>query len=307
MMMFNPLKPTDFGRLKHFFEDQPWELCSYTLASIVAWSSEYLQTGWYIDGETLIIGAESSTNYADRHLILPLAPGRLFTPAELAGLAQKAGFETYQFVPGRFVKEQRAQDLEAFFHIAEQTAYEDYIYLTEDLAGLKGNRFSKKRNLIRQFERSYLARGRVAVEPITAAETAECLEFLDKWCADRNCEEQQNETLYCEKLATQQTIRNIELLESTGIQLRLDGQVAAFGISAKLTADMGVLHFEKALNGVKGLYQYFDRECARRLFSGYRYINKESDMNDAGLAKAKKSYFPVKMEKSYKLTLKSSA
>jgi len=34
------------------------------------------------------------------------------------------------------------------------------------------------------------------------------------------------------------------------------------------------------------------------------YINKESDMGVPGLIQAKRSYYPVMMIKSYKLTLK---
>ena len=56
---------------------------------------------------------------------------------------------------------------------------------------------------------------------------------------------------------------------------------------------------------IKGLYQYFDQLCTDRLLNGYRYINKESDMDVPGLAKAKKSYHPVMKIKSYKLILKS--
>jgi hypothetical protein len=89
-----------------------------------------------------------------------------------------------------------------------------------------------------------------------------------------------------------------------GILIRVDGVVSAFGIASHLTDNMGVLHFEKAFASMKGLYQYFDRECARRLFGNYTYINKESDMGIPGLAKAKKSYHPVMRVKSYKLIAK---
>ncbi|RPJ82238.1 MAG: DUF2156 domain-containing protein [Deltaproteobacteria bacterium] len=71
-----------------------------------------------------------------------------------------------------------------------------------------------------------------------------------------------------------------------------------------MTDSIGVLHFEKAFAAINGMYQYFDRECARRLFQKYAYINKESDMGIPGLAKAKKSYYPVMREKAYKLVLK---
>jgi hypothetical protein len=94
------------------------------------------------------------------------------------------------------------------------------------------------------------------------------------------------------------------MLDLNGIYLRVDGEISAFGIAAYLTKDMGVLHFEKAFTNIKGLYQYFDNLCAKTLFDGFQFINKESDMNIPGLAKVKKSYHPTMMVKSYKLVLR---
>jgi hypothetical protein len=67
---------------------------------------------------------------------------------------------------------------------------------------------------------------------------------------------------------------------------------------------MGVLNFEKAHGSIKGLYQFLDNECAKRLFTGYTYINKESDMKLPNLAQSKKSYNPVAIVKSYCLTMR---
>jgi len=64
------------------------------------------------------------------------------------------------------------------------------------------------------------------------------------------------------------------------------------------------MNFEKALPHIRGLYQYLDNECAKTLFPGYRYINKESDMSLPNLARMKRSYHPVLRVKSYKLTLR---
>ena len=46
--------------------------------------------------------------------------------------------------------------------------------------------------------------------------------------------------------------------------------MSAFGIGSRLRADMGNLNFEKAFPHVKGLYQFLDRECARRLSTAER-------------------------------------
>lgn len=67
---------------------------------------------------------------------------------------------------------------------------------------------------------------------------------------------------------------------------------------------MATLNFEKAFSGIKGLYQYLDNECAKKLFKGFRYINKESDMNLPNLAEAKQSYHPLFRVKSFSLTLR---
>jgi hypothetical protein len=67
---------------------------------------------------------------------------------------------------------------------------------------------------------------------------------------------------------------------------------------------MGILNYEKAFSNVKGLYQFLDNQCAKQLFAGYRYINKESDMSLPNLARMKRSYHPVLRVKSYQLTLK---
>jgi hypothetical protein len=67
---------------------------------------------------------------------------------------------------------------------------------------------------------------------------------------------------------------------------------------------MATLQYEKAYDKIKGLYQYFDNQCAKRLFNGYTYINKESDMGVEGLAKAKKSYHPIHIIESFRLIRK---
>lgn len=303
-MGFKKITPEDYPFLKRFFKNQRYELCAYSLASILAWSNESYQPYAAVKGDCLIICAEFTFRPENRHLILPVSPVRSHSPEELQDIALNLGFDCYRFIPQGYIEEHGRHLIESFFDLEEQTEYADYIYLTADIAGLKGNKYSKKRNLINQFKRHYVDKSRVRIETISPAVAAECIDFLEKWCAEHNCEMDQDEDLACEKQAAISTIENIRPLEVSGILLRVDGVVSAFGIASHLTDSMGVLHFEKAFTGIKGLYQFFDNACAKRLFKGYKYLNKESDMNIPGLAKAKKSYYPVKMVKSYKLTVK---
>ena len=304
-MKFKHMVPPDYAAYRPYFKDQRYTLCGYALSSIIAWSNEAYQPFGAVKDDALIVAAEFATEREHRHLILPISPNREFLPAELSELASQLGYDTFWFVPESYIDRHGREALSRYFSIIQHEEYDDYVLRTEDLALLKGNKYSKKRNLIHQFERKFEAGGRVQVEAMRPAVVDECLEFLEQWCAERDgCDGAVNSDLACEKQAAITTIEHLEQMELKGILVRLDGIVSAFGISAALTRDMATLQYEKAFSNVKGLYQYLDRECARRLFDGFTYINKESHMGMPGIAKSKRSYHPVMMVKAYKLVLK---
>lgn len=302
-MNFKKLSPKDYAEFERFFVNQKYMHSAYSLSSIIVWSTEFFQPYAAVDGETFIVAAEFTKHRERRHLILPICANGEYDPEKLYQLAKTTGYEQYFFVTEEYINRYGKNQLSSLFEIQEQTAFEDYVYLTRDLAGLEGNKYSKKRNLINQFKREYVNRKRVRTETITPSAIAECIEFLEKWCEERDCGQETQEELYCEKKAAINTLENIDLLGINGLLLRIDGKVSAFGMASRLTPNMGVFHFEKAFSKIKGLYQYFDNLCAKKLFKGYTYINKESDMDLPGLAKAKKSYYPSMMVKSYRLVL----
>ena len=303
-MDLEPLTPEDYIVYKHFFKNQPYRLCAYSLASIIAWqNSEVPILGGILEG-ALIISAEFQKNRSNRHLILPIAPVEAFPPEKLARIAADLNYPEYWFVPQCYLDIHGQDIVREFFEIKPHIGYDDYIYLTSDLINLKGNKYSKKRNLIKQFKREYVDQNRVALAPITSKSVEDCLNFLEKWCEKRDCDADPEQDLACEKLAAVNTLMNMDLYEVNTLLLRIDGEVSAFGVSAYLTTQMATLQYEKAYTDIKGLYQYFDNQCAKRLFNEYTYINKESDMGDAGLIQAKKSYHPIDMVRSHRLIRK---
>lgn len=303
-MNFTQLTAPDFDRYRPYFENQRYELCAYALSSIIAWSNnEYKPYGAKYQ-DAFVVAADFKTEKQNRHLLLPVSPKRMFEPEELAALSREAGYNQYWFVPRSYVDHFKSDAVERHFEVSGHGAYDDYVYRVDDLAQLKGNRYSKKRNLIKQFQRNYVDAGKVVVEPIAAQSVEDCLVFLEEWCRERDCDADDQMDLACEKQAAINTLTHFGALGVKGILLRIDGKVNAFGVSAPLTRDMATLQYEKAFSSIKGLYQYFDNACARMLFNGYTYLNKESDMGIPGLAKAKRSYHPVKMVRSVRLMLK---
>jgi len=303
-MIFKKLEIADYPALKHFFADISCRLSVYSLPSLIAWSNCVFEARYAVDGDRLVIANESEVRPEERHLILPLSLSGDVSPDVLRDIAAGQGFRRYWYVPGDYVERFRDR-LDALFSMEEQEEFEDYVYLAEDLASLKGNRYVRKRNLIHQFQREFMGNGvRVRIEPVTTASAPECLDFLEAWCEQRDCDVDGDIDLACERRAVITSLENLEALELKGILIRVDGAVNAFGIVSHLSDEMGILNYEKAFSNVKGLYQFLDNQCAKQLFAGYRYINKESDMNLPNLARMKRSYRPVLRVKSYKLTLK---
>ncbi len=301
-----PLSKKDYPLLKQFFERQPHRLSTYSLPSIIAWNGECFESHYDIVNDEVIIVTRKIKDHQDKgYMILPVSGNNRPTPIALKEQARAIGCEQICFVPGDYVQQMGESAVRSYFDITEQKEYEDYLYRTQDLAELKGNLYAKKRNLIHQFTRTYIHDNRVTTGMISEKDVPECLDFLEKWCDLRDCDKEQEENMMCEKSAVIEALHSIDELGWRGLWVRIDGEVSAFAITSHLTQDMGVLNFEKAYPYMKGLYQFLDNECAKELFRGYVFMNKESDMGIAALAKSKKSYHPVEKLKSYSLTIKS--
>lgn len=296
------ISPSDYPALKPFFKKQPYNLSVYSLSSIIAWNTGPIKSYYRVDENRLIIASESSVNAGERYLILPISERGFLTPEELHDIAVDHGYRKYRFVSGNYLEAYERKKIELWFEIAEEPQYADYVYRTSDLIDLKGNRYTKKRNLIHQFVRDYVVDNRVSVSNIEPGKIDMYLDFLEKWCDERHCD--QNESLLCEKKAFTKTLIHMDLLEIKGIVVMIDGLVSALAMASELNDKTGVLHFEKAFSSIRGLYQFLDNECARRLFAECEFINKESDMNIDELAQSKKSYHPVERVKSCCLKLR---
>jgi hypothetical protein len=62
-----------------------------------------------------------------------------------------------------------------------------------------------------------------------------------------------------------------------------------------------VIHFEKAVRGYKGLYQFINQSFAAILPDVYQTINREQDLGEPGLRQAKLSYNPAGFIEKFKV------
>ena len=90
-------------------------------------------------------------------------------------------------------------------------------------------------------------------------------------------------------------LRLFEELEMRGGALRVNGDIVAFtlGEPVGMRQDTLVVHIEKAFSDIQGAYAVINQQFAIHEGKDFRYINREDDVGEEGLRKAKLSYKPV--------------
>ncbi len=173
----------------------------------------------------------------------------------------------------------------------------DYLYLTEDLITLQGRKYHRKRNHIKQFKEKYSYQ----YIPLTSEWISECLQLETEWCDLRHCEVIPG--LLKESIAIKEAFTHFEDLGLKGGAILIDGKVEAFTLGEPLNRDTVVIHIEKANSAYEGLYSLINQAFLENQWSGYTYVNREQDLGEEGLRKAKESYFPHHMINKYTIIL----
>jgi hypothetical protein len=173
----------------------------------------------------------------------------------------------------------------------------DYVYLSADLIHLQGRKYHRKRNHIKQFKQKYT----YEYLPLIPERIPECLRLQTEWCDLRQCEVILG--LYNESIAIQEALTHFETLGMKGGAILINGRVEAFTLGEALNPDTVVIHIEKANPAFEGLYPTIHQAFLESQWSGYTYVNREQDLGEEGLRKAKESYFPHHMVNKYSLSL----
>jgi hypothetical protein len=173
----------------------------------------------------------------------------------------------------------------------------DYVYLVDDLIKLQGRKYHRKRNHIKQFKEKYAYQ----YLPLTSEWISECLRLETEWCDLRHCEAIPG--LLNESIAIKEAFTYYEVLGLKGGAILIDGKVEAFTFGEPLNRNTVVIHIEKANSAYEGLYSLINQAFLENEWAEYTYVNREQDLGEEGLRKAKESYFPHHMVNKYTLTL----
>ncbi len=181
----------------------------------------------------------------------------------------------------------------------------DYIYDAGELSTLKGNRFHKKRNLLYQFHKKY----DYQYVEMSTAYVEGAMAMQNNWCTWRECDS--DVQLANENKAIAKVLSSWEELDGIiGGCILVKDTMVAYTIGERLGEDALVVHFEKGSTDYKGVYQAVNQMFAEHetseLKNGIKWINREQDLGDAGLRRAKESYHPVGFLKKYRVDMNFS-
>lgn len=190
--------------------------------------------------------------------------------------------------PGRFALEQTRDNF-------------DYLYESEKLITLSGKKLHSKRNFINRFKQEH--DGHWSYEAITPQNLDECWKMNEHWCELNGCDG--SESLQEEACAVRNCFSNFTALGLIGGILRLNGEIIAYSMGRPLSSDTFIVHIEKAYSEIAGAYPMINQQFSEHNCTDFQYVNREDDVGDEGLRKAKLSYRPdILLEKTV-VTLKA--
>ncbi|MFO7559512.1 MAG: phosphatidylglycerol lysyltransferase domain-containing protein [Desulfobacterales bacterium] len=182
--------------------------------------------------------------------------------------------------------------------VQEAREHWDYIYDLNELVELKGNRFHKKKNLLVQFTKKI----EFQFSPLNTDIIGKALAMQQSWCTWRDCESV--EALAAENRVIARVLNDWEKLDGIhGGAILTDDKLIAYTVAEGLDDDTLLIHFEKGDSEYKGVYQAINQLFLEHGKWDYKRVNREQDLGDEGLRKAKMSYHPLEFNKKYRIGL----
>ena len=178
------------------------------------------------------------------------------------------------------------------FRLTNERNWKDYLYRAEDMAAFAGRKYSGQRNHISRFLRTCQSWSFEPLDNTDAAEVETFFHTLNKklnYTPGEAAEENHK---------VQEVLEHLDQYGLVGGVLRADGAIVGFTLGEVLR-DTLYIHIEKADRDYPGAYQMLCRQFCTAYADGLAYVNREEDMGDLGLRKAKRDLHPVTQLKKY--------
>ncbi len=297
MIPFRTLELTDREWIEECLKKSDFMGAEYSFTNNFLWAKQYNLLCANVKGFYCTLGGFGIM----RSYGYPTGEGNLKEVIEMLMEDAKERGLTFEMrgIPEEKLSELKEMFPEKFDYISVRDEA-DYVYLTERLSTLAGKKLHGKRNHIARFKDN----PNWVYEPITMENIEDCKSMSKKWCELYNCREDIN--LVHESCAVKTAFKHFDELKLVGGLIRLEGEVIAFTMGEALNSNTFIVHIEKAFSHIQGAYPMINQQFVLHECQDYEYVNREDDMGDEGLRKAKLSYYPDILLEKYKAVYKTN-
>ena len=184
----------------------------------------------------------------------------------------------------------------------------DYLYRTQDLIGLKGDRYKSQRAACNQFMR-LASSFQGGYQP---SDQEACLALFDKWADQKRGvipESGEGQDAWLSRAMLDQTrqahlaaMMHEQELGLEGRVIRVDGEICGYTFGYERNPQVWCVLLEVTDRTIPGLAQYLFREYCR-VHADYEFINTMDDSGLKRLAQSKMAYHPIRMVKNFIATV----
>jgi hypothetical protein len=289
--VFQPLSLADQRLVDDFLRRYPPEISELTFTNLFIWRNYYQYRVAVVAGFLTLLAQQPGKA---PFFLPPVGEGDLRTwGATVFQYLKEQGHQPrLSRVPASLVEPLAAlSGVEVLFDRDNS----DYLYRIENLIQLSGNRYHSQKNHVNRFKKNphweYL--------PLTPELVAECLNLQEAWCRLRQCDE--SPSLHNEEQAILEAFQHIDSLSYRGCVIRMGGRVEAFTLGELLNPHTVVIHLEKANPEIQGLYALINQQFLEKEWGAVPFVNREQDLGEPGLRKAKESYHPESLVEKFTL------
>lgn len=295
MLVFKPVTLDSIAEIREFLRLQPYRTCDFSIGGIYMWAS-YFKYEYAIFEDTLFMKGLSEADASELAFSLPL--GALPIKESIEVLREYCRAINRELVLSA-VPEDAMQELVTEYACRNYKLedWTDYLYDGKLLATLPGTLYHKKRNHVSRFRREYPEAVYCRLDSSNLDQT---LAFFERY---RRQYDKLSPLYRNEMDMTEHVLKNFSLFHFLGAVLSVGDRVAGFTVGEVIN-DTLYVHIEKADKDFEGVYEALNMKFAEDILATYpevRYINREEDVGDEGLRKAKLSYHPISLLGKYNL------
>lgn len=296
---FRPVSLDSLVILKNFFSLQSYRTCDFSLGGVVMWA-DYFRYEYAIFQDTLFMKGVSEIDSSELAFSLPLGTLPLEEAVEVLRVYCR---QVDKQLVLSAVPEEAMKELSARYSctVCKLQDWTDYLYDAALLSTLTGSLYHKKRNHVSKFRRLYPD---AVYERIDQTNIDEVLAFFRYY---KQQYDKLSPLFQNEMEMTAYVLRNFPIFGFIGAVLKVNGATIGFTIG-EIIGDTLYVHIEKADKTYDGVYETLNMSFAGDVLEHYpevKYINREEDVGDEGLRKAKLSYHPIGLLHKYNLEFDS--